>query len=735
MPSQYIAKEVEDDIYKRWEKGGFFAPRGKSKKTFSMILPPPNVTGTLHMGHAAMLAIEDIMVRYHRMKGDRTWWIPGTDHAAIATQTKVEKMLLEKTGKTRHDWGRCNFLQKVEEFVSESKYTIHKQLRKMGASLDWEHEAYTLDDVRSRAVRMVFKKMYDDGLIYRGNRIVNWCPRCQSTLADDEVEYKETRAKLFTFRYDKNFPISIATTRPETKFGDTAVAVNPKDDRYKKYIGQSFDVNFCGQKMKIKVIGDEGVDMAYGTGALGVTPAHSQTDFAMYEKNDLGLIKVINEDGEMINVPKEFLGLPAKEAGKKIVTFLTEKGLLEKTENISQNISLCYRCDTVIEPLTSEQWFISVNKKVKIKGNKYFAKGASLKEVALKVVRDGEIKIIPEYFEKTYFNWMENLRDWCISRQIWFGHQIPVWYCDNPKCERHKEKPGAVGSPVSKCPCCGLGDFRQDQDTLDTWFSSGLWTFTTMLEDKKYETIEEWIKNSPKLKEFHPTSVLETGYDILFFWVARMILMTTYAMGEIPFEKVYLHGLVRDDKGRKMSKSLGNVIDPLEMIEKYGADATRLSLFIGTSAGTDVKLNEQKVAGYRNFANKIWNASRFVMMNLGDAIPAKPSKLNSEDGQVIKELKKTIQEVTKYIEVFDFNHAADLAYHYFWHTFCDKIIEVQKTRIKNGEGKEAAQYILYTVLTGCLKLLHPFMPFVTEAVWQKLPKEKEGMLIIENWPE
>ncbi len=708
LDKAYEAKKYEDAIYKKWESSGAFTPEVPngaksegSKKPFVISMPPPNATGQLHLGHAIMLALQDIMTRYHRMKGDATLWLPGTDHAAIATQNKVEKLLAEK-GISRHDLGREKFLSEVKAFVKDSRATIKNQVRKMGSSCDWTREKYTLDDGLSVAVNTIFKMMYDDGLIYRGDRIVNWCPRCHSTLADDEVDHKDQTAKFYTFKYSKDFPISISTTRPETKLGDTAIAVNPTDKRYKKFIGKTFTVdNFVdGRSLEIQVIGDPEVDAKFGTGAVGVTPAHSLVDYEMGQRHKLKLIKVIDEDGMM-----ELKGhekMTAIKARKIVVNYLDENGLLEKEEEIPNSLSICYRCGTPIEPLTSKQWFIDVNKKVKRLNNK------SLKEISLEVVKDGSIEIIPSRFTKIYYHWMENLRDWCISRQIWWGHRIPVWYCaECGEIEVGAEHP-------TKCKKCGNTKFKQDEDTLDTWFSSGLWTFSTL----------GWPEKTKDFEFFHPTSVMETGYDILFFWVARMILMTTYATGEIPFKTVYLHGLVRDKNGEKMSKSKPETcIDPLEMIDKYGTDALRLSMVIGGSAGNDIRLYEEKIAGYRNFINKIWNSSRFVLMNLDE--PGS-KELSIADKWILSRLNKVIKESTSQIEKFNFSEAGTLIYDFFWSDFCDWYLEISKGELKNPE---TLMFVLETVL----KLLHPFTPFVTEVIWGEL--DKKTLLINEPWPK
>jgi valyl-tRNA synthetase len=716
LPKIYEPQKNEKEIYDRWEKEGFFKPdENAANGSYSIVMPPPNVTGTLHMGHAAMLAIEDILIRFNRMQGKKTLWIPGTDHAAIATQTKVEKIIKEE-GLTRHQLGREKFLERVGEFAQDSHDTIAKQVRAMGSSCDWSREAYTLDPTRTKAVRAVFKMMHDDELIYRGDRVVNWCPRCKSTLADDEVEHKTQTAKLYTFKYSKDFPISIATTRPETKLGDTAVAVNHSDERYKKFIGQTFSVDFCGTKLELKIISDRNIESDFGTGALGVTPAHSMIDWKMAKDNDLKIIKVIDEDGNIHEGFNEFSGKSAKEARKMIVEKLSEAGLIEKEEEIENNLSICYRCGTPIEPLPSLQWFIDVNKKIE----KY---GQSLKELSLSAVNAGvfgreKINIVPERFEKDYFRWMENLQDWCISRQIWFGHQIPVWY-KGDKTYTGIEAPTEEG-------------WIQDTDTLDTWFSSGLWTFSTLANNPEQIRLEngKLIIDSEDFKNFHPTDVLETGYDILFFWIARMILMTTYAIGDIPFKNVYLHGLVRDDKGKKMSKSLGNVIDPLDMIAKYGTDATRLSLVIGSTPGNDLKLSEEKIESFRNFTNKIWNISRFIIANKDDQnIELVDCKiLTLADKWILKKLQEVILEVTRDIEKFQFSQASEKLHDFTWNEFADWYLEIAKFE----ENKIEKQCILNNVLETILRLWHPFMPFVTEAIWKELDKEKS--LINEKWP-
>ena len=746
MDKAYEPKKYEDDIYKSWEKSGFFNPdvciekgvTDKDAKPFTIILPPPNVTGTLHMGHAAMLAIEDVMIRFHRMKGDKTLWVPGTDHAAVATESKVEKMLIEsgEFKKPKEELGREKFLKRVNQFAQESHDTIVNQSKKMGSSLDWSREAFTLDEKRNLAVKTVFKKMYDDGLIYRGYRVINWSVKGQSTCSDDELVHIERPAKMYYFKYSKDFPITIATTRPETKLGDTAVAVN-STGKYQKYIGQEFEVQDVGQKghiLKIKIIGDDHVDESFGTGALGVTPAHSPVDFEMYLKqkalgNDIGLIQVIGEDGKMTDkAGSEYVGLGVEEAREKFVNYLRATGLLEKEEDIMQNVGTSDRFKDVVEPLPKTQWFIDVNKKFQIDDANFFAglqltgvkngEEYSLKELMQKVVTTGQIKIVPERFDKVYFNWIDNLRDWCISRQIWYGHQIPVWY------KKSNEESGMGNEEIFVDVNSPEGEgWTQDPDTLDTWFSSGLWTFSTL----GYPNLD-----SQDLKNFHPTSVMETGYDILFFWVARMILMTTYTLGQVPFETVYLHGLVRDEQGRKMSKSLGNIINPLDMIDKYGTDATRLSLLLGNTPGNDMKLSEEKIGGFRNFANKLWNMARFIEMTV-EAEEKKllkdtglPESKTLSDKWILQKLNEVSNVVVNNLDSMNLSYAGEKLRDFTWNDLADWYLEIAKIE---GSKSEILNYALNTVL----KLWHPFMPFVTEAIWQEF-YGKENILMVEKFP-
>ncbi len=720
MPEKFLKPydpvATESRIYAEWEKSGFFNPDECVKQgvtdadatPYSIVLPPPNVTGRLHMGHALMLAIQDIFIRYKRMRGFRTLWLPGTDHAAIATQSVVEKKIKKEEDKSRHDLGREELLKRVEAFAAESHGAIIGQLKAMGASLDWRHEAFTLDEARNRAVRTVFKQMYDAGLIYRGHRIVNWDPKGQTTISDDEIVYEERPSKLYTFRYGKDFPIPIATTRPETKVGDVGIAVHPDDARYKAFVGKEYDVVFCDVPIHIKVVADKEVDPAFGTGAVGLTPAHSHTDWDIASRHGLSQeIVVINEYAKMA-VAGRLEGKKTAEAREIVIEWLKSEGLLEKEEDIKQNIATAERTGGIVEPLPKLQWFINVNKEIPYRGK-------TLKDLVTEAVRSGAIKIIPEYFEKTYFHWVENLRDWCISRQIWYGHRIPVWY---------KGEEIIVGNEPKE------EGWAQDEDTLDTWFSSSLWTFSTL----------GWPENTEYFKTYHPTDLLETGYDILPFWVMRMILMTEFTLNTIPFKTVYLHGLVRDAQGRKMSKSLGNNMDPLDVAAKFGADAARMALVVGNTPGTDMRISEDKVKGYKHFANKLWNIARFILEN-NEGIEYHLRGDNALTLADVPELEvwgfwDLAKEVTEDLENYRAYLAAEKIYHYIWHTFADKVLEDSK-KILNGSDAEArrrVQFALYANLHNCLKLLHPFMPFITEEIWQSLPRKDADLLMIAKWP-
>jgi len=698
IPKTYDASKHENDIYQMWEESGEFQPSEKAEETFTIMMPPPNATGQLHLGHATMLALQDIIIRHKRMQGYAALWLPGTDHASIATQNKVEQIIATKD-LTRHDLGRKKFLKEVEDYVANSKKTIRKQIRKMGSSCDWSRERYTMDEGLSKAVNEVFVRMYNDGLIYRGNRIVNWCPRCSSTLADDEVEYKEKQTNFYYLNYG---PFTIGTARPETKFSDKVVIVHPDDERYQEYHDREFEIDWINGKIKAKVIADEVMDQEMGTGAMTITPAHSFTDFELAQKYDLSVEQIINEEGKMTKAAGKYEGMDVQECREKLVKEMKEKGLVKEIdENYTHNLSVCYRCDTPIEPLVSKQWFIDVRKPVV----NWKREKKSIQDITISVVKEDEIEILPKRFDKQYFNWVENLRDWCISRQIWFGHRIPVWYKEDD-IKVQAEKPGE--------------GWKQDPDTLDTWFSSGLWTFSTL----------GWPEYTHDLKRFHPTDVLETGYDILTFWIIRMIIMTTYALEEIPYKKVYLHGLVRDKQGQKMSKSKGNGIDPLDMIAKYGTDAVRLSLVVGTSPGNDIKLYEEKIASYRNFVNKVWNIARFTLLNIDEKhLPLDDLKEDDiktlADAWIITRTQELIKDVTTSLKKYRFSEAGLEIYNFLWSEFADWYVEISKA--------EKNEKVLYYVLKQTLKMLHPFTPFVTETLWEKLGEKTE--LIAEDWPK
>lgn len=709
----------ESRIAEMWEKSGYANPdvcieKGVTKpdaEPYAIVLPPPNVTGTLHMGHAAMLAIEDILIRYKRMRGYKTLWVPGTDSAAIATQAKVEDELYKKEKKTRHDIGREELMKRIDAFTDESKNIILTQLKKMGSSLDWSRYAYTMDEPRYRAVLEAFVRMYDAGLIYRGNRIVHWDPKLQTTVSDDEIEYVEKRDPFYYFRYG---PFVIGTVRPETKFGDKYVVMHPADERYKQYVhGQKIELEWINGPITATVIKDEAVDPAAGSGVMTITPAHSAVDFEIAQRHGLDIEQIIDERGMLLPIAGEFAGIHIKKARPMIVEKLRKKGLLVQVdENYVHNVATNSRGGGIIEPHIKRQWFVAVSKKATFPDGKE----RTLKEWMREAVETKAVKITPGRFEKIYFHWIDNLRDWNISRQIWFGHRIPAWFRDE-EVKVQLDSPGP--------------EWKQDEDVLDTWFSSGLWTLSTL----------GWPEETPDLKTYHPTSVLETGYDILFFWVARMILMSGFLRGEVPFREVYLHGLVRDGQGRKMSKSLGNIIDPLDMIRRYGADATRLSLIAGSAPGTDLKLSEDKVRGYKHFANKLWNITRFVLENgdWGVRLPStgeSDSPVTRDDRAIIAEVEEVAQAVSDHIDGFRLDLALDTVYHYVWDRFAAEIIEESKGIFRGADAAAAdsRRYAISKILDTSLRLLHPFMPFVTEAIWQQLPKRETDLLMVAPWP-
>ncbi len=730
----YNSAEKEAPILELWEKSGYADPdvcieKGITRadaETFSIVLPPPNVTGTLHMGHAAMLAIEDILIRYHRMRGYKTLWIPGTDSAAIATQSKVEEALYKEEKKTRHDIGRENLLERIDIFTEASKEIIIDQTKRMGSSLDWSRYAYTMDAPRYQAVMTAFVRMYEAGLIYRGDRIVNWDPKLQTTVSDEEIEYKEQTDPFYYLQYG---PFRIGTVRPETKFGDKYVVMHPDDERYSQYKhGETIDLEWINGPITATVIKDKAADMEFGSGVMTITPAHSGIDFEIAQRHSLDIEPVIDDRGILLPIAGEFAGMHIKKARLAIVEKLREKGLLVKTdEKYVHNVATNSRGGGMIEPQIKRQWFIGVNKEFTIPDSKIpgieSGSTTTLKEVMRAAVENGGVEIVPDHFKKTYFHWIDNLRDWCISRQIWFGHRIPAWF--RPKADQPGADPEIyVGLERPE----GEG-WEQDPDTLDTWFSSGLWTFSTL----------GWPENTPDLQTYHPMSVLETGYDILFFWVARMVLMSGFLLGRVPFRRVYLHGLVRDGQGRKMSKSLGNIINPLDMIEKYGADATRLSLIIGAQIGNDLKLAEDRVRGYKHFANKVWNITRFVLESTvgnPDTGFDPRAAMTDDDAEKVREVHRLAAEISANMDAFRLDLAADAVYHFVWHRFADEIIEESKAVLKASDAaaRASAQRMLSEVLVISLKLLHPFMPFVTESIWQQLPHKDSDLLMVAKWP-
>ena len=715
LENKFNPKDFEDRIYKNWEENGYFKPsEDKSKKPYTIVIPPPNITGKLHMGHALDETIQDLLIRYKRMQGYNALWLPGTDHAAIATEAKVVSKLKEE-GINKEDLGREKFLEKAWEWKKEYGGIIINQIKKLGCSCDWDRERFTMDEGLSNAVKHVFVELYNKGLIYKGKKMINWCPYCKTSISDAEVEYEEEESHLWYIRYkvkdEENRYVVVATTRPETMLGDTGVAVHPADERYKDLVGKTVILPIMNKE--IPVIADEFVEKEFGTGAVKLTPAHDPNDYESGERHNLEVVEVFDESGKMNNLVPEYKGMDLYEAREKIVEKLKELGALVKTEKYTHNVGKCYRCHHNIEPKISEQWFVKME---------------PLAKPAIDAVRNGEVKFIPERFDKTYFNWMENIRDWCISRQLWWGHRIPAYYCkdcENMMVSEHE---------ITKCEKCGSTNIEQDDETLDTWFSSALWPFSTL----------GWPEKTEDFEYFYPTDTLVTGYDIIFFWVARMIFSAIEHTGRVPFKNVFIHGIVRDAQGRKMSKSLGNGIDPIEIIEQYGTDALRFSLILGISPGNDIRYMPEKLEAASNFANKLWNASKFVLGNLEDYEEVKTdSKLKTitenltySDKWILSKLNRLIAEITNNIDSFEIGVFAQKIYDFIWNEFCDWYIEMVKPRLYNKEDKTrlAAQYTLNKVLSDSLKLLHPIMPFITEEIYTKLYNSDESIMI-SKWPE
>ncbi|OUN85088.1 valine--tRNA ligase [Flavonifractor sp. An52] len=708
LPKVYEPQEVEGRVYEMWEKNGCFeGHRDPDKKPFTIVMPPPNVTGQLHMGHAMDSTLQDILIRFKRMQGYAALWVPGTDHAGIATQIKVEEELRKNEGLSRYDLGREKFLERVWDWKHKYGNRIVEQQKKLGASCDWSRARFTMDEGLSKAVRHVFVSLYKKGLIYKGSRIINWCPHCVTALSDAEVEYQDKPGNFWHIRYpiqgEEGRYVIVATTRPETMLGDTGVAVNPNDERYKDIVGKKCILPLVGREMPI--VADEYVDMEFGTGCVKMTPAHDPNDFEVGLRQNLETIRVLDDNGKVVEGYGRYSGMDRYEARKAIVADLEEQGYLVKVEPHQHNVGTCYRCHNDVEPLISAQWFVKMK---------------PLAEEALRVVNEGEVKFVPDRFSKIYTNWMENVHDWCISRQLWWGHQIPAWTCQECGHITVSE------DDPTECEHCHSKNIKQEEDVLDTWFSSALWPFSTL----------GWPEETEDYKYFYPTDVLVTGYDIIFFWVARMIFSGCEHTGKPPFHTVFIHGLVRDDKGRKMSKSLGNGIDPLEMANQYGADALRFNLVTGNSPGNDMRFYTERCEAMRNFANKIWNASRFLMMNLTIDQCQLPDKLELEDKWILSKLNSVIPEITENMERYELGVAAQKVYDFIWDSYCDWYIELTKTRLQgeDEDSKVRAQQVLCYVLTQILKLLHPFMPFITEEIWQALPHEGD-YLMLQQWPE
>lgn len=703
----YDPKQVEDKTYRFWvEKRYFHAEPNPKKKPYTIVIPPPNITGQLHLGHALDCTLQDSIIRFKRMQGYEALWLPGTDHASIATEAKIVEAM-RKEGVTKDDLGREGFLERAWEWKKTYGGKIVEQLKKMGSSCDWERERFTLDEGCSEAVKEVFVRLYEKGLIYRGERIINWCPHCLTSISDAEVEYEEHDGHFWHIRYplsDGSGYLEIATTRPETLLGDTALAVHPDDERYQALVGKTVILPLVGRE--IPIVADSYVEMDFGTGVVKITPAHDPNDFEVGLRHNLPVINVMNDDATINENGGKYRGMDRYECRKQIVADLEAEGFLVKVEDHKHNVGSCYRCSTTVEPRVSKQWFVKMG---------------PLAGPAIEAVRSGETKFVPDRFSKIYYHWMENIKDWCISRQLWWGHRIPAWYCqDCGEVIVAKEEPHT-------CPKCGSKNLQQDPDTLDTWFSSALWPFSTL----------GWPNQTEELKYFYPTSTLVTGYDIIFFWVARMIFSGVENMGKSPFETVFIHGIVRDAQGRKMSKSLGNGIDPLKVIDEYGADALRFTLATGNSPGNDMRFVEEKVKASRNFANKIWNATRFILMNLSDEIdkPELPQRLQTEDKWILSKLNTLIKEVTENLERFELGIAVQKLYDFIWDVLCDWYIELTKSRIQaGGESAKSAQQVLIYVMNQCLKLLHPIMPFITEEIWQAIPNDCESIMVA-PWPQ
>ena len=709
LPKVYEPREVEGRVYEMWEKNGCFeGRRDPDKRPFTIVMPPPNVTGQLHMGHAMDCTLQDLLIRFKRMQGYAALWVPGTDHAGIATQIKVEEELRKSEGLTRYDLGREKFLERVWDWKHKFGNRIVEQQKKLGASCDWSRARFTMDEGLSNAVRHVFVSLYNKGLIYKGSRIINWCPHCVTALSDAEVEYKEKPGHLWHIRYpiagEEGRYVTVATTRPETMLGDTGVAVNPEDGRYRDIVGKKCILPLVNKE--IPIVADAYVDMEFGTGCVKMTPAHDPNDFEVGLRHNLESIRVLDDNGKVVEGYGRYSGMDRYEARKAIVADLEEGGYLVKVEEHTHNVGTCYRCGTDVEPIISAQWFVKME---------------PLAREALRVVNDGEVKFVPDRFSKIYTNWMENVHDWCISRQLWWGHRIPAWTCEDCGGMTVSE------TDPTECQHCHSHNIKQEEDVLDTWFSSALWPFSTL----------GWPdESSEDFKYFYPTDVLVTGYDIIFFWVARMIFSACEHTGKPPFHTVFIHGLVRDDKGRKMSKSLGNGIDPLEMADQYGADALRFNLITGNSPGNDMRFYTERCEAMRNFANKIWNASRFLMMNLTIDRCELPDRLELEDKWILSKLNSVIPEVTENMERYELGVAAQKVYDFIWDSYCDWYIELTKTRLQgeDEDSKLRAQQVLCYVLTETLKLLHPFMPFITEEIWQALPHSGD-YLMLQQWPQ